>query len=109
MIGVIRLRGSIKIEKEINDTLRMLHLKRVNTLALLEDNAITRGMIRKVENFVTWGELSDELLKELELGSKKFIGLKPAKGGLRSIKTRYPKGDLGYRGTAINDLIKKMM
>jgi len=42
-------------------------------------------------------------------GKKKVIPLKPPKGGFRSVRTNYPKGDLGYRGKAINDLIKKMM
>lgn len=101
-IAVIRLRGSIKVNRDMKDTMELLGLKHVNSLAVLPAKKETMGMIKKVENFVTWGELSEEL----DVNSR---GLKPAKGGLKSIKLKYPKGDLGYRGNAINDLIKRMI
>jgi large subunit ribosomal protein L30 len=107
MLGVLRLRGSIKIRHDIKDTLKILGLDRVNTLAVLPDDARTIGMIRKVDKFVAWGTLSDEILQEA--GGKKIIHLKPPKGGLKSIKRPYPRGNLGYNGNDINKLIKKMM
>ncbi|MBI3190416.1 uL30 family ribosomal protein [archaeon] len=107
MIVAIRLRGSAKIRRDIKDTLYMLKLRRVNTMILLEKDPVTMGMIIKVKDYITWGEMSDEV-KQL-VGSKKIVRLKCAKGGLKSIKLKYPKGDLGYRGAAINDLIKRML
>jgi large subunit ribosomal protein L30 len=110
MIAVVRLRGSIKTSKEIKDTLKMLQLNRVNTMILIEKNESMVGMIKKVDNFVAWGEISDELLGELKNKfTNKKIRLKPPKGGLKSIKKRFPKGNLGYNGEKINDLIKRMM
>lgn len=115
MLAVIRVRGKIGVPKDIRDTLDMLGLKRINTLSILQDNESTRGMIKKVESHVTWGEISEELLKELESSikssnksSNKSFNLNPPRGGYKSIKKKYPKGDLGYRGSAINDLIKRM-
>ncbi len=107
MLAAIRLRGAIKVRKETEDTLRMLGLKKVNALSVLKDDPRIIGMIRKVEDFVTWGTLSEEVMQTI--GSQTVLGLKPPKGGLKSIKKHYPKGDLGYRGDAINILIKKML
>ncbi|MCX6816033.1 MAG: uL30 family ribosomal protein [Candidatus Aenigmarchaeota archaeon] len=109
MLAIIRLRGKIKTRKDIDDTLNILHLKKVNALSIVDDNKVMRGMINKVNNFVTWGEVEESLIKETDKGGKKYFGLKPARGGLKSIKRQYPVGDLGYRGKEINTLIKRML
>ncbi|MBU5689928.1 MAG: 50S ribosomal protein L30 [Candidatus Aenigmatarchaeota archaeon] len=65
LFAVIRLRGSVKTSKEINDTLNMLKLKRVNHCVLLGKNQL--GMIKKVKDYVTFGEVNkDTLVKLLE-------------------------------------------
>ena len=46
---------------------------------------------------------------EKKLDGKKIIRLKPLKGGMVSIKQKYPRGDLGYRGDKINELVEKML
>jgi len=107
MLAVIRLRGNIGLKKELSDTMRMLGLKKTNAMAILPRTDSIIGMIKKVEDFVTWGELSKEL--EEEFKNKKVFHLNPPKKGLVSIKKRFPKGDLGYRDKEINDLIKRMM
>jgi ribosomal protein L30/L7E len=106
MLCAIRLRGSIKVRKDIKDTMDILGLKKVNTLVVLDDIPIVTGMIKKVENFVTWGNISDETMKNI--GNQKIVRLKCPKGGLKSVKMRYPKGDLGYRGDSMNKLIERM-
>ena len=40
---------------------------------------------------------------------KPFFRLTPPSKGFRSPRLQYPKGDLGKRGDAINDLLKRMM
>lgn len=107
MIAAIRLRGSIKVGKAILDTMRILKLDRVNTLSIVDDSPSVKGMIKKVENFITWGEISEDAAKKL--GGKKVVRLHPLRGGMRSVKKKYPKGDLGYRGAGINELIEKMI
>ncbi|MBI2579950.1 MAG: uL30 family ribosomal protein, partial [Candidatus Aenigmarchaeota archaeon] len=49
MIAAIRLRGSIKMGREMRDTLRMLNLDRVNTLSIVEDTPSRIGMVKKAE------------------------------------------------------------
>jgi ribosomal protein L30/L7E len=107
MIAAIRLRGHNKIRADHEDTLKVLGMKKANTLVLLRDDINIRGMINKVSDFIAWGEASKEI--ENLFGDKTPAGLKAPKGGFRSLKKHWPKGDLGYRGEAINDLIKRMM
>ncbi len=101
----VRLRGSQNLNKGMKDTMNILGLKRVNTLVVLPENPTMLGMLRKVENFITYGKMPDEDVKSLG----KTMRLKPPRGGLRSIKKRYPKGDLGYRGDNMKELIQRMM
>jgi len=41
------------------NTLSMLKLKKVNTLVLLPDSQ--KAMLKSIEDFIAWGELSKEL------------------------------------------------
>ncbi len=104
-IIVVRMRGEIGTRREMIDTFKMLGLKKIYSVALFDNNPTNIGMIKKIENFAAWGEASEETIKLL--GGKR--NLKPPKGGLKSKKLRYPKGNLGYCGDKINDLVKRMM
>lgn len=106
-IAAIRLRGSIKMSKKIIDTLKMLNLDKVNTLSIIENTPSNVGMVKKVGSFITWGEASEDTKKMMS--GKKFIRLMPKKGGLKSLKKKYPTGSLGYRGDKINELAKEMI
>jgi ribosomal protein L30/L7E len=105
MLAVIRLRGEIGTRRDIDDTFRMLGLKKIYSARLIENNAVNLGMIKKIENFAAWGKADEETVRMLK-GKK---GLKPPKGGLKSKKLHFPKGDLGNNGHKINDLIRKMI
>jgi large subunit ribosomal protein L30 len=147
MIAVIRIRGRVGVRKEIEDTLKMLRLHRKHHCVLLNPTDSFKGMLQKVKDYVTWGEISDEVLKKLiekrgrkpgdkrltkeeaekvfnelknfdghpakklmELGVKPVFRLSPpSKGFRKSIKLHYPKGELGYRGEAINELLERMI
>lgn len=103
MIVAIRVRGSVKMNRNTEKTLEVLGLKKVNTAILIDDSK--KSVLKKLESFITWGEASDEAMNLL----RKKSNLNPPKGGYKSIKKYYPKGALGYRGEAINDLIKRMI
>jgi|SRR3989338_5474615 len=107
MFAIIRLRGMVKMRKEVLDTFRILSLDTINAMRVMEETPSNKGMLKKVEGFIAWGEVSEETLKKL--GGKKVINLKPPKGGFVSIKRKYPNGDIGYRGDKINQLIDRMM
>jgi large subunit ribosomal protein L30 len=114
-LAVILVRGLVELKQEVKDTLRMLNLQKKNACVILDDTRVVRGMLKKVESYVTFGEVSDEvvaLLKEKRPSSKKFYSLHPPRGGFerRGIKKPFNlKGALGYRADKINVLIKKMI
>ena len=114
-IAAILIRGLIDLRQDVKDTLRMLNLQKKNACVILEDNAVNRGMLKKVENYITFGEITEETLKELQEKrptETKYYSLHPPRGGFerRGIKKPYNlKGALGNRGEKINDLIKKML
>ena len=64
-LAAVLVRGLIGTDKGIRETLKRLNLSRKNHLVLLEDNESNRGMLRKVESFITFGPISDETAKEI--------------------------------------------
>ena len=80
-------------------------------MRIMDPNQPTMGMINKVSSFVTWGEVSQEIenMFKNKAASGKTIRLKAPVRGLKAIKQPFPRGDLGYRGNKIDELIKKML
>tara|TARA_Y100000310_G_C20669529_1_gene809455 strand:+ start:837 stop:1220 length:384 start_codon:yes stop_codon:yes gene_type:complete len=122
---VVRIRGDINLDDGIRKTLTFLRLLRKHACVVLDDTPALRGMIKRVQHYVTWGEASEELVKELaekrgrktkdKDGKEKlkpFYALHPPRGGFerKGIKQPFSKGGvLGYRGDRINVLVKKMI
>ncbi len=65
LLAAVRLRGSVKARKEVVDTLRMMGLTRVNHCVLLRGGDPEKGMLKKVKDMVTWGEINRETLLSL--------------------------------------------
>ena len=67
-IAVIRIRGSIGINRDIERTLKQLMLYKKNYCAVVSNNESYNGMVKKVKNYATWGEIDEEtyslLIKE---------------------------------------------
>ena len=115
-LAVVRIRGNINLRKEIVDTLNMLRLYKRNHCVVIPNNNSYSGMIQKVKDYVTWGEINDEVLnllvEKLQEENKKTFRLQPPKGGFekKGTKVDYKSGGaLGYRKEKINDLIKRMV
>ncbi len=155
---VIRLRGTSGVNPDTEKTLDLLRLRQKFAAALYHSSLPgIEGMLRKVENWATWGEvdretlinllykrgrvigdkpltdqyvaeklglyggipeLADKLLRgelhyhKLEkYGIKPFFRLHPPRGGFKkTIKRHFSNaGELGYRGSAINELVSKML
>ncbi|MDI6642513.1 MAG: 50S ribosomal protein L30 [Candidatus Hodarchaeaceae archaeon] len=151
-LAVIRIRGGINIRRDAKETLGMIGLTRVNHCVIIDDISSHRGMLQKIKDFVTWGEvkpsvlehllrkrgrlpgderLTDELVRsktkfssigalaaaicagEAGLGAlpglKKVFRLNPPHKGYKATKRPFKdRGDLGYRGELINELILRM-
>ncbi|AGB04988.1 50S ribosomal protein L30P, archaeal [Aciduliprofundum sp. MAR08-339] len=89
MYAVVRVRGRTGVRKDIADTLKMLNLTRINHCVLVPDTPAYRGMLQKVKDYVTWGEIDEETLLKL-------IRLKGRLYGDKPITDEYVKETMGF-------------
>jgi len=116
-LAAIRIRGEVRKSPDITTTLKSLKLLHKNQCVIVEDTPPILGMLRKVSGYITWGSISEELLKELieKRGSeteKKHFKLSPPKGGFdRAGIRKYIKmrGACGGRGKEIEALLRRMI
>jgi len=62
---IVRIHGKHGLRKDIKDTFNMLRLYKKNYCILAANSANNLGMINKINDFVTWGEINSETLKLL--------------------------------------------
>jgi large subunit ribosomal protein L30 len=119
MIGVVLIGRTANARIVVKDTLKKLNLLRHNALAIVPKTPSYLGMIKKVEPFVTWGEVGEETIKLLKEKRKPIIKknslvfrLNPPRKGFERKGIKKPfhlGGAYGYRGKRIDDLIKRMI
>ncbi len=156
LLAIIRLRGTVDVPPDIEYTLRLLRLvRKFHAVLYPSELQGLEGMLHKVKDWVTWGEIDRETLIELlrkrgripgnkpltdeylqqKLGVKSIeefadlllqgklylhkldniikpvFRLHPPRGGFKkSLKKPYGAGgELGYRGPAINELLRRMI
>ena len=129
-LAAIRVRGITEIRIKVEDTLRMLRLYRKNSCMVMDDTPAGRGMLKRVKDYATFGEVDDALLAELAskrgqpakdddkaltINSKKYnrvFHLAPPRKGFerKGIKEPYSRGGAtGNRGSKMADLLRRMM
>ena len=137
MIAVIRIAGQAGIRTDVEETLKRLNIHRKLTCTLVDSKDNKFNMVKSVRDFVTYGEISDELVKQIILNRgetlegkkiaekdvvkiiegikkgdwkiKKFFRLHPPRGSFKkSTKIAYPKGILG-ENKDIAKLIERML
>lgn len=66
MIAVIRISGQVGLNKDVISTLERLRLKRkYSCVVFVKPKKEELGMIKKVRNFVAYGNISDEVFQKL--------------------------------------------
>lgn len=60
LLAAIRIRGKVKVRKEIEQTMRLLRLNRINHMVIVPE--ALRPMLKKAESFISFGEISMEIL-----------------------------------------------
>ncbi|MBI4141915.1 uL30 family ribosomal protein [Candidatus Woesearchaeota archaeon] len=109
-IAIIRIRGQVGMNPKRKNSLELIGLEKKYSAKLAEDTPSLKGQLHLLEPDITWGEANEETIKILS--SKKVHHLKPPHKGLgrKGIKLSFKnKGAYGYRGPAINELIKRMI
>lgn len=87
-----RIRGTIRAPRQVRETLQMLRLTRNNYSVLIDNRPSFLGMLKTAQNFMTWGEASEEtvrmLIKERGrlLGNKKLTNEYAQKVGYNSLE-----------------------
>ncbi len=135
LYAIIMIRGTVTVKRKMVDTLKNLRLSKVNSCVIIPADDTYKGMLKRVAEYVTWGEVTPETLEKLlekrgdvegkkakSLAAKAFkdnaldvsglnpvFKLSPPSGGLRSVRLHYPRGDIGYRGEDINRLLLRMI
>ena len=61
----VRLRGTSRIPPDVEKALEVLRLKRRFQAAVLKMDESVKGALRKVKDWVTWGEINRETLTSL--------------------------------------------
>jgi large subunit ribosomal protein L30 len=138
MICIIRITGRVGLNRDVNETLDRLRLRKKYTCIVIKSNKVNLGMIEKVKNFVAYGEIQDKDFEKLieargkavdgskkvepksvvegfkkgkklqELNLKPFFRLHPARKGMNT-KVHFPKGALGNHKNKINELLARML
>jgi len=95
--AIIRVRGKVRVKSDIKDTMRLLKLTRVNHCVVVDDIPQIKGMIKKINDYVTWGEISPESLEGLLQNKGELIGHK-------KLTDPYLKNNTNY--SSIKDFVK---
>jgi len=73
-IAAVRIRGTVLARQVVVDTLKMLRLTRTNHCVILPENPSIKGMLLKVQDYVTWGEVTPQVVARLLLKRGQAIG-----------------------------------
>ncbi len=138
MIAIIRITGLVEVPSGVQEALFRLHLRHKYNATLVHENSSMAALLKKVRNFVAYGQIDKETLVALltkrsksvsskkidpvtaaaqlekkslqEIGIKPYFRLHPPRGGIDS-KVHFPIGHgvLGDNKEKINDLIQRML
>ena len=72
--AVIRVRGQPDVNRDIEYTMGLLGLTRVNHLVIVPENDSTKGMLQVVKDYCTWGEVDEATLAALIRARGKLAG-----------------------------------
>lgn len=92
-IAVVRVRGSVRVRRMINDTLNMLRLYNKNYCTVVPSTNAYLGMIKKVKDYVTYGEINNETFKLLI----------EKRGQQYKEREKDSKGKINYKKSFIHD------
>jgi large subunit ribosomal protein L30 len=59
-LAVVRVRGTVSAQREARETLQFLHLEHTNHAVIIDNRPAYKGMLQRVQSYVTWGEVDKE-------------------------------------------------
>lgn len=115
MLAAVRVRGQVDINEDIEYTLDNLNLDKKNKISVFEDTPANEGMMNKVKDFITFGEISEETVEKLEeekgedLESGDSFSMHPPKKGFRDTRKQVGQGGALGKRDDIDELISRMV
>jgi len=91
-LALIRVRGKVHLNGEIEDSLHHLNLKDINNCVVVDDRPQYKGMIQKVNDYVTWGEIDASVYSKLFSVRARLSGDKKIDDAYLKEKTKYKSG-----------------
>ena len=98
--AVIRVRGQPDVSYDIEYTMGLLGVNRVHHCAIVPENASTKGMLQKVKDYTTYGEINAETLAQL-------IRVRGRLSGDRMITDEYLAANSEFK--TVDDLAKAII
>jgi large subunit ribosomal protein L30 len=74
MYAVVQVRGVVNTRGDIKDTLKMLRLHHINHCVLVSNTPENLGMIRKVKDYVAYGEVDAVTIETLLRTRGRIVG-----------------------------------
>ncbi len=87
--AVVRIRGTVNIKEGIADTMEMLRLNKVNHCVVVPETPSYKGMLQKVKDYVTWGEIDESVMTQLLLLRGHLVGDHPVSESFVKENTEY--------------------
>ncbi len=115
-IAVVLIRGLVGVNHDIKKALESIRLRKKHACVIVEDSPSMQGILKKIQDYATFGVVSDETIAKLEKARKPtekgVFFLAPPVGGFerKGIKKPFTVGGaLGDRGDQMSILLEKMM
>ncbi len=115
MLAAVQVRGTVDAREKARKSLQHLNLDQRNQIVLIEDNDANRGQLSIAKDYITFGEISEETVENLEEASGRnletgdTVNLSPPSGGYKDTRQQVGQGgSLGERDN-IDDLINNMI
>lgn len=98
--AVIRVRGQPDVNKDIEYTMNIMNLTRVNHCVILPENEVTKGMLQKAKDYITWGEINESTLTDM-------IKVRGRLSGDKNITDEYLQEKTEFK--TVEDMAKALM
>ncbi len=115
MIAAIRVRGDVDVRQKVSYTLENLKLNERNQCVIFEDNDSIKGMLNLSKDYITYGEISKEVIEKLserkgeEIEHGDVINLSPPTGGFEDLKRQVGQGGTLGKRENMDELVQKMV
>lgn len=76
-LAVVQIRGTLGVDRKFKDTLKFLKLVKKNSCVVVDGTRNYLGMLVKLRDYITWGEINKETYKELLMKRGRIVGNKP--------------------------------